>query len=68
MGQTTQKPLRTRDFCWFSMRNCGLHLEHIVVFKIIARNRTLLCTSVQILKIQKLNIQILQFLKVKNKM
>ena len=57
MGQTKQ--LRMRDFLRFSMRNCGLHLEHIFFFKIITRNRTLLCTS---------NMQILKSLRLKNKM
>ena len=59
MSQTKHKGLRTRDFFRFSAKNCGLHLEHIFLFKIITSNRTLLCTS---------NIQILKFLKVINKM
>ena len=52
MDQTKHKPVRTRDFR-FSAGNCCLHLEHFF-FKMVTRNRTLLCTS---------NIQILKFLK-----
>ena len=57
MGQTKHKRLRTRNFCRFAARNCGLYLKHIF-FKIITRNTKLLCTS---------NIQILKFLKDKSK-
>ena len=59
MGQTKHKPLRTRYFLRFSGKNCGLNLKHNFLFKVITRNRTLLCTS---------NIQILKFLKVIKKM
>ena len=44
MGQTKHKPLRTRDFLRFSVRNCSLHLEHIF-FRITIRDRTLLRKS-----------------------
>ena len=59
MGQTKYRPLRTRDFLKLSERNFRLYWEHIFLFKIITRNRTLLCTS---------QIQILKFLKVISKM
>ena len=59
MDQTKHKPLRKRDFCKFSARNCSLHLEYIFLKKTVTRNKTLLFTS---------NIQILKFLKIKNKM
>ena len=59
LGQTKHKPLRTKDFLRFSVRNCDLHLEHIFFFKIITRKKTLLCTSI---------IQTLKFLKVINTM
>lgn len=62
IGQTKHKPLRTKYFLSFFVRNCGLCLKHLFVFvfsKMNTKNRTLLCKS---------NSQILKFLKVINTM